>query len=423
MVKNIVIIGGGPVGLIGAIMLYRKSNQAAHITILEKRKAYTRQQVVVLDGTTITNLPFNMKLNVFATAGAYHENAINLMDDGCYVWPPLRDFYGYCDKTLDSKLMDEYLRSDDKPIALAVKISKLEKELEKWIRKYTTIKIVKPIETLKLYDTYVIADETKYPYDILIGADGVNSQVRQAFFGPAKKLKRIESYGLAMIIKTKNNKRVYRVFNSPDKTSHGYQSRVRFFRQTDYSVYLALQLSPAEAAQFTDKRKIPDNLKPLIRDYLKIYDVDIKCKDLDSCIVDIALFPIEIYYASKVVDAKGKRFLVGDAAMTTHFFTGSGLNRGVEMFQFLSNYIFKEKVWAHSPQIARHINIKDEYIKDYNSRLQENKNMVLDFGLDFDSIEKVCETKTLDELKEMAKKVEMPTNLPKSELCYLLANF
>lgn len=428
MIQNIVIIGAGPVGLIGAIMLYKKSIGISNITILEKRSTYNRQQVVVLDKHTLEQLPFVIKSNLLQSFT--NKDSINLLDTSCYVWPPNKDFYGFCDKTVDSKRStttktkineNEYIDTTEKPILLAVKISKLEKELDKWIRKNTNIKIIKPIESMKLYANYIIADGVKHPYNILIGADGIHSIVRSKFFGNSEKLERVESYGLAIIFQTKNNNRVYRLSNSPNKKTKERQNRVRFFRQTDYSIYLALQLSPKEASQFTDTRKIPESLKPVIKDYLKIYNVNIKCKDINDCIVELALFPIDVYYAQKVVDDKGRRFLVGDAAMNTHFFTGSGLNTGVEMFEQLSNYLFKTQ--TYSPQIARNINIKKSYTDYYNIKLHENKNKILETGLNFDTIEKVCETKTIDELKDIAQKLGIPINLPKRELCYLFGSF
>jgi hypothetical protein len=81
---NIVIVGAGPVGL----LLCHQLREAgfSSIAMIEKRAAYTREQILVLWPDTLALLPITVRRDLFQSRD--HPS--------CFVIPPSKDLEGVC---------------------------------------------------------------------------------------------------------------------------------------------------------------------------------------------------------------------------------------------------------------------------------------------------------------------------------------
>ncbi len=394
MVK-IVIVGGGPVGMLFGIFLSKIAPSGTTITVLELRKKYTRQQALLLNKRTLELIPT--------------EIIETLIDkQGCYVTPPPFDRRGGCYKYAKTQLM-------------GITISELEKELLEYLKKKTTVTYIRPIKSQRLSVTLgenvvSVADGNAiktYSYDYLIGADGLHSQVRKTFFGE-KNIDLLPEtlYGLTMIIDVQKNVRIYDKDKKLPQLKKR-QDRVRFFRQSNQSVYLAIALTPEEYVSFVENdEKIPKKFIPIIKQYLKLFDIE--CNDLNKCVKDMSYFPIRIFRASKFTD--GKRFLLGDAAFNTHYFTGSGVNVGIDSAYQLANLLsqfFKSEIDLEG-LLTDYINMMDKGAKFITER-------VLEIRTDYTDLWDKCKKMPFNDLKQLAKLSDIPYSyFNKKELCYLL---
>jgi 2-polyprenyl-6-methoxyphenol hydroxylase-like FAD-dependent oxidoreductase len=397
MASNIVIIGGGPVGQLFAINL-EKNLPEAQITIIELRKTFIREQAMLLNKNSIDLMPPEVIQN-FITG------------QGCYVMPPPMDRRGACFKFPKTQL-------------IGVNLNLIETELLKYINSKTQIKYIRPVtmEKLKieLGDNEVVISEngpaTHFAYDFLIGADGLKSQVRKTFFGDKKvNLLPETMHGLTMIIKTDRNTRIYTQDKSLPQLKKR-QDRVRFFRQSNQTAYLALALTPKEYQDFFDrgeKEMIPDKFKPTVRQYMRLFDIECE-KDIDQCLLSMSYFPIQITRSAEVTN--GRHFLIGDAAVNTHYFSGLGINLGLNTADQLSRLL---------PQYIKNLISKTELIDSFDQKISQGadlvKNRVLEVQINYQSLADKCTEFSLAELKELARSVNIPVGyFAKKELCLLL---
>ncbi len=133
------MIGGGPAGLGAAI---EAKLGGAHVTIVEKRKAYTREQYFFLWG---------------ASLGILKQWDVNTAD-----------FYlGYDD--IDHELVG------------VAQIKKFERALEERVKELGIPKIVGAFKEIRNKKAVIIQNgqEIELPYDLLVGADGEHSVVRE----------------------------------------------------------------------------------------------------------------------------------------------------------------------------------------------------------------------------------------------------
>lgn len=400
MAPNIVVIGGGPVGEEFAISL-EKYLPEANITIVELRKAFTREQAMLLNKNSIDILPQEVVKN-FITG------------QGCYVMPPFLDRRGACFKFPKTQL-------------IGINLNVIETELFKYINTKTHIKYIRPVASEKLDITLgensVTIDDngniTKINYDFLIGADGANSQVRKTFFGDIKfNLIPETMHGLTIIMKTDENDRIYTKEKvAPLPQFKKRQDRVRFFRQSNQSVYLAMALTPKEYLEFFDygeKNMIPPKFIPTIKKYMKLFNIACHHKDINECITSTSYFPIHITRSVMVTD--GKRFLIGDAAIITHYFTGSGINLGIDTADKLAKLL---------AQFVKHEINETQLINEFNAIIDKGadliKNRVLEVKTNYQSLADKCHEFTLEELQELAHSLSIPYSyFSKKELCQLL---
>jgi 2-polyprenyl-6-methoxyphenol hydroxylase-like FAD-dependent oxidoreductase len=178
----------------------------------------------------------------------------------------------------------------------------------------TTIKYIRPKKedklSLELKDTEVVIlkddEKIRLKYDFLIGADGINSQVLKTFFKNQKTdLLNETMHGLTLIIKPNDNNRIYSHKTQAIVPQLKYrQDRVRLFRQSNQSIYLALTLSEDEYEEFLNQKtnQIPHDLKPVIKQYMKLFNIECPQNDINQCLVSSSYFPIKISRALRVVD-------------------------------------------------------------------------------------------------------------------------
>lgn len=73
---RVMIVGAGPVGMFLAYEINRLDS-SVKIDIFEKRRTYTREQIVILNSVNIRRLPSKIRGKLYGKNGK-----------GCYVKPP-----------------------------------------------------------------------------------------------------------------------------------------------------------------------------------------------------------------------------------------------------------------------------------------------------------------------------------------------
>lgn len=313
---RIVIIGAGPVGLMQAIIL--KQLGFNNITILEKRKEYTRKQILNIAAIYWYTL-FPEKIRKKLEKKICYRNfitsdSIALCNTYKYNFSSFNDmFIGYNNPTM--------------------KIQDLERVLKETMKK--SIFYISDLEINTKTKTV-----NNIPYDILIGADGSNSSVRKIIF--KKKPRRLfKEYYSATFTFCCDKMTEYREFFQVDSTIHTFstlQPRIRVFRTRSglYTIAIALEKN--------EYKKIKGGELPFdFLEYLfKVFRFKGNPKDT---LIEYNVFPIEIFEAETVYKKinGGEYYLVGDSAYSTHFFSGSGLNFGlVNAFLIARDLYFKK---------------------------------------------------------------------------------
>jgi len=357
---KIVIIGGGPVGLTTGILLKRKhakffsyEKNSLSVTIIEKRPAYTREQLILLNEDSLKLLPFEVIDRILL------ESRDKKM--GCFIIGPNRKGKAIC---FDKPYMN--LES-----ALAsVQINILEKELVK-VAKKEGIKIIRPKKskelTLTFKDNYVRTNEgQKITFDVLVGADGYNSQVRTDVL----KCKTVpflkKKIGWTIIIllhntgsefKLNKDKPTRRDFEDSSKLRSDF-SRVMRTSKGDM-VYLAYTIPEVLAMKIKKTKILPEYFSKIIKQICKTIKTKCSIKDMKGFTV-LPMNPQISECFAGWTKGKKKRpvYLVGDAYVNTHFFTGSGFNTGIKFADIVSS-------WIGDPFIT------DKDFKEWHNRLQK----------------------------------------------------
>jgi 2-polyprenyl-6-methoxyphenol hydroxylase-like FAD-dependent oxidoreductase len=328
MSNTIVIIGGGAVGMLTAIHLDKYFPQFK-VVVIELRSTFTRKQIILINQESRGMLPQEVLHNIWGKKG--HEK-------GCYVLAPSKDRWARC---YSGKL----------PLA-SVELKILEKELYYYIQKYTNVMYLKPksgkaaIKMRKDISAIVFEGEN-IQYDMLLAADGANSWVANNL-----NIKRIpiltkKYYGLVVNINKKSR--------SPK--SNGYfdkaseerikivehqkpQNDWRFFKRRPNGFYIGLIIDHKEYENLHNN-KLTNKIKKKIQDICQ--EVNTKC---DIKIKDINVFPVEPSYLSEIRTTGPNNtdiFFLGDALVSTHYFTGSGINVGFNSVKVLISFLKSDK--------------------------------------------------------------------------------
>ena len=386
------IVGGGPIGLITAI-IFKTLFTKWDIKVLESREKKTRNQIVYFKPYTLRR--------------ALPENIVERLvkeGKGCYMMAPDRNQSGICFKK----------RVKEGHSALAIQIHKLEEVLEQYAIELE-VKIIR--QTVMCNDDIV--------GDIIVGADGVHSCVRTALLKSASEpFTEYQSYGFAMTYdednkKSKNGRVIINVnseFNKKVNLSHLDQHRKRFFRTDDKS-YIGLQISKQEYETIVKSgstifKDLPIHLQKTVEQYITL----VNSKPINLGDSRISVFPITItgstLYGSIVNGIPV--FLIGDAAISSHFFTAYGINAGIEQARFLLRLFH-----AHSTEYQK---IVDEYNKQMAVFAKDAINEAINVYLPLDQLDTLCLNINDEELKKLAKEEHIQIGkLSKHELCYILS--
>jgi len=403
-VKNIVIFGAGPVGLMTAILI-KQSQPNLNVTIFEKRFENIREQILVIDKNFYDIIPKVVKNRIWG------KNR-----KGCYVHAPNKDLLSRC-----------YIKKDTLPLA-SVSINILQDELARFAMNYK-IKTIKPNKNQKI--TYLSVDskniEYKFdnqsklliPYDFLIGADGSNSYIRESVLKAnyAISESNYKGYAGAFILHFKEGSgpKTYSGKILPETPKNAtIQNRVRWFLTQYNTAYIGLSLTEEEYKSINSN--LSENIKKIIDIYIDFFGYNPD----DLNMISMNIFEIYLQKSDKNINLINDKIvcIVGDASFNVNFFSGSGLNLGIRSAQSLVKN-FNE--WT-----LKHINT-DQFITSYENAIAEYSKIAttksIDASLNVSKIENNCKKYSLQKLQKLSKSKKIdPKQLSKEELCFLFLN-
>lgn len=381
---NIAIIGAGPIGLFTAIRLKDELiDNTYKITIYEKRKRYTRNQVVFL------------RLDIF---DKYPEIKKKIVKYSCYTSiHPSENYQAICISKLETNY-NKYYNNDNIETErynefIYLRIKHLEKILYEIVKNNKNVKFIYKEINNKIMDKH----------NIIISCEGKKSFIRNKILeSNYKKEKCFNSYGLILTFKAKNNNKFKFQYNNVKRMDEYFhlgeqtmldsikkgtiqrgklkfrQNRIRFFRSKDDNVYIALQLNKDEYETIKNSKKYNDlttYFKRIIKNYLRFYQCTPKTKLNEE---NVIVLPFNIHLADqtvKIIDDK-IYFLFGDSAHTGSFFSGSNLEWGFESvynilkqglkFSLLSKLNYYDNPYKKI-NIKNIIKTKKKLIKDFLS--------------------------------------------------------
>jgi len=382
--QHIIIIGAGPIGMYFAILL---SKFIKKITILEKRNLpYIRSQIVVFNSLKITT---NLRYELMR-AGA------------CIVDPPAF--------TLGLTCYDA--TSNDKPL-IACPLNVLENTLLANVKRIPNITIIRDAKILSINEQSGIiifktstAKETALEYNILIGADGKKSMLKEKFANHYREIfiinEKDKIYGAIYVFKI-DSKKIQAIY--PSVITNFKHKRARIFIHRSGIIYVGLAISEDE---YTDLLVNNKQIHPAVYEYLKINDIT----PTDNELLCSHVFINKISYCSKCCFKVNDRlhFLIGDACLNAHFFTGAAVNAHFDACNELIKLLTTNYKMCH---------VKNYYI----NHLYPNTTNSLLFTLKFNSENSLKDKQTI---LELAKKLKIPqiiiNALSVKELYYLTIN-
>lgn len=251
----------------------------------------------------------------------------------CYLENPVFDMKGLCFEDIND------IR-DYKEISQSIQISTLEKILNNYIKEKckNNIKII--------YKEFNEKDVKNY--DIIIGTDGQKSYVREKIMKLKwNDMKDYETYILHIKYTDRSNKE-YRISKNllPQKVKDSYelslkradikydqwnslfeQDRFRLIRSNTNKTQFMLQIRKSVYNKIKNM-KVFDELPIKIKNAVLINSYLLGSKPTNLAKTKINIYNSKIGHSSEYCFIKnGKLFaLIGDSAMTTHVFTGEGLN-------------------------------------------------------------------------------------------------
>jgi|SaaInlStandDraft_1057018.scaffolds.fasta_scaffold15646_2 hypothetical protein len=396
---KIVIVGGGPVGLTTAIKLTygrrENLNNNYEIEIYEKRKKYTRNQVIVFGGSK-GNLLFNYPFEIVK------EIRKNIK---CYIENPSDNLQGFC------------FAKKIKNLSSTIEIKKLENILKKFIKKN--------IKNIKIINKEFTNSDVK-KYDIIIGADGAKSFVRDKVMKVKNhEIKDYSSYILQFIYTDLSNKKKtiltnnelfdYYDLKKKSNNNNNYnidkkllyldQDRFRLIRYNDKKTQFLLQITKNNYNKIKNIKtfgKLPEKIKNSF--FINSYIMDSRPSRMND--VKINVYKTRVSHSDKYAIKKdGKLFmLIGDSAMTIHVFTGEGLNIPFNLLRNIKNTNF-EKIYNNRMNYQFKHNIK------YKSLLKYMPHKV---------IKSICSQITKDDLENLLQEIRI--YLKNNKLDYIFTN-
>ena len=394
---KVIIIGGGPVGMITALLINRTDKQNNYdINIYEKYSDFIRKQLVLITPSTQKML----------------RNFIDI-DKLCNVSPPFTDIYGNCFK-------EPFILPGEPGHLKSISIKKLEKILRHQVNETENIKIHNyPMIMYQDIDIFRNKYENIITYDgkdlitlnmktniktilnmknvkFIIGADGINSTVAKIFNLGTMQTKFVSRAYIHLFSSNVSKNIIKKHIPYFDESKQLTQNRFRLFLNTHNfrSIdphYLGVQLYKNEDVT---KESLQETLKIAklcfninspdffnISDNFKkgIFDINVGKRENVSKYADISSQKIPI-------------FLVGDSAIGVNFFTGTGVNAGFLMAKYIATYVaftksFKLDINRYEYFLKNNCDIPDNSpcditksmewgLQNINVRLLKDKNLV-----------------------------------------------
>jgi len=411
--KNVVVIGGGPVGLWAAALMSVETkgdvpddDQAIQVTVIERRNAHTREQIVLLDAATVRRLPPTVKEEILANGACYIQAPVTHIDATCYRKPS-----------------DQ--RAGDDPIQrMSVPLKVLERALERYA-KMVGVQIVRTGGQMpEITSNSVRVGKKHFPYDVLIGADGKNSTTRKYMKCREKPVHTKPLYAVIAILHDPRG-RYKRTQDRAKWRGAGFdvgqapnQESWRVFRTSDGRLlYVGLTVPPAVAKKIVkgDEALVAQSLESIC----KRSGTPCNAGDADFTVVE--LNPSQSDCFVKRIGDK-MYFLIGDAAINTHFFTGSGLNRGFRTAERLA-VVLPMFTDADADWIER--NLRDSHYELYlRQHAWINAGEIAELVALYDASMIGCKAQDKRALIRKAREMgfENVEKLSKEELCFLIAD-
>jgi 2-polyprenyl-6-methoxyphenol hydroxylase-like FAD-dependent oxidoreductase len=380
---NIIIIGGGPIGLLTAIKfaLY-KDNQ---ITIYDKRIKRTRKQIIVLDRNAYNILPGKIKRSSYFGS----VNPVALDQSG---------------EVHDSSHSGN----------VCIQINKLEKILLEYISSIKNITIINTkLDIISMGNLLNKNDNT-----LFVAADGYKSITRT--FLKCDTINTNVSYGLTALYKRDNKSCLRDDVNIIKKKGVSVrhilgidQHRYRGFRSTNGYNHISLQLTEKEFGTISNNIKTAKELPDIILNILESGAIFYGMKlPSDLSKIEITLFPIKVHNAKMVSHTfrSNKIILLGDSANGPNFIGASGVNTGIKMIRELFRIINKYP-----------LNWFDHYENAVAYLLFQTMNTMLNYTIDEDYVNTIMDEYDDEQLNRFGYVHNVyVNNLPKKEKCYVL---
>lgn len=374
---NVIILGAGPVGLHTAIKILDKGLKNINIVILEARND--------MELTLLRNQALFVTNAIFAQFPSDIKSALLSPNNGCVIYRPPYLLNSKCYKKINIPADDEYAPYKS---GYSIKINTLQKIFLDYLAKYNNCKIIYGTQINKITDKNIIynSDNTMI-YDYLYISVGNINKINGIYDLPDVELKfepihlrGIRKIGdeyvqqdypfydhefkcLAISMKVSDDinqlldindspddyymRVVKGIRNQTDEVFHYAQSRFCFFRQQKDDIYLGINLYSEEynellskfGGNFNKTDIVLTTNDPVYKWFLSIISMytNINIDKLNNNINipknNLSLFtniPSNINYPILRRISNYNIYIIGDAAISTHFFSGMGINLGIK---------------------------------------------------------------------------------------------
>lgn len=305
---NVVIIGAGPAGL--GLAIEAKEN-GANVSLIEKRNAYTRPRWTVLTHPSILQLQkWEINLPELRKTDAGQIGTIGII--------PI-------------KYLEEGLFSKVKTLGIKIIYGEFKK-----VNSDKSVRILTPNK-----------EEINLSYDILVGADGAHSLVKESLNIDTKKI--AEAYGAAVLI---HKNLGYLEVPPPSKVNGFFVRKFAMPTETLFSVEGDHPISKEELKNVFEASGWNDGADWVAHDGIVMDDIHV------------------VYQQAKTFSNEGKSaIIIGDAAATASFFQGLGANTAFKGVEIASIFL---KNCQNSPQTAYQV-FNEEMKKATDHLLEDSR--------------------------------------------------